>query len=275
MIIPRKWIKWRPGFIIPVFFLSFCQMSGQESWPDAASAALGRCYVTRSGVASAGLNQAGLGQIDKNSCSFHHIRPFITSDLDIVSLSVQLALKHGGPGLSLSTMGITGMRQTSAWFSYGLMLHPHLFAGVGISLKNTGIAEEAYHKMGAGFALGLQFQVNNELLLGAHLSMPAAWPGSLSAGETHIITSGLSYLFYNTARYHTEFQVTGGGFLRWGNGLEITISDTLLLELGISNQPWSLSSGISISHKKWVLNLAGVYCLDTGITPYTTLSYVW
>ena len=99
MIYPRKWIRWRPGFLIPVFFLASSQLTGQGSWPYAETAALGRCYATRSGHASAGLNQAGLGRTDKSTCSLHHSRPFITSDLDIVSLSLKLALKWGGPGL--------------------------------------------------------------------------------------------------------------------------------------------------------------------------------
>ncbi len=277
MILPRKWIRWRPGFFIPVFFLAFCQISGQNYWPDARTAALGRCYVSRAGLASAGLNQAGLGRIEKNNCALHHARPFITSDLDILSLSVQLALKRGGPGLSLSTMGISGMRQTSAWISYGLMLHPNLFAGVGIHLQNTGVAEHSFHQIEAGFALGLQFRINDELILGAHLANPTAWGDNSrqrASGST-IIASGLSYLFFKTARYHTEFHVRTSKKVQWCNGLEIKISELLLLELGLSNQPWSLSAGISLKYRKLAISLAGTYCMDTGTTPFSSLCYEW
>ena len=83
-------------------------------------------------------------------------------------------------------MGISGMRQTSAWISYGLMLHPNLFAGVGIHLENTSVAEDSFHQMEAGFALGLQFRISDELILGAHLANPAAWWDNLQAKSFRI-----------------------------------------------------------------------------------------
>ncbi|MDX2431794.1 MAG: hypothetical protein QNK35_12730 [Bacteroides sp.] len=277
MIIPRKWIRWRPGFLIPVFFLACCQINGQNYWPDAKTSALGRCFVCRSGLSSAGLNQAGLGRIEESNFSFHHARPFITSDLDILSLSVQLALKGGGPGLLLSTMGISGMRQTSVWFSYGMILHPNLFAGVGVHLQNTGIAEDNFHQVRAGFALGLQFRISDELILGAHLTNPTVWRDGSGQGvsESLMITSGLSYLFFNTARFHTEFHVRTRKAVQWSNGLEVKISEILILELGLNTQPWSISAGISLKYRKWGINLAGSYCMDNGTTPYSSLSYGW
>ena len=277
MIYPRKWSIRRPGFLIPVFFLSCLQAYGQNHWLDAGSAGLGACFVTRSGQASVGLNQAGLGRREKNAVSLHHIRPFITSDLDIASLSAQLALKQGGAGLSLSTMGISGMRQTSAWISYGLMLHPRLFAGAGIHLGNTSLAKEANYQMEAGFALGLQFSISDELILGAHLSNPAVWSsnsGTIS-GSSMMISSGISYLFYETARYYTEFHVRYNRPVQWCNGFEIKIKERLQLLLGLKNQPWCLSAGISLNYQKVGICLSGTYCMDTGCTPYTSLSYEW
>ena len=277
MINPRKWFIRRPGFLIPVFFLSCCSLAGQGYRLDAESAALGSCFVTLSGASSAGLNQAGLGRKSKSSCTLHHIRPFIITDLYIASLSVQVALKKGGPGLTLSTMGITGMRQTSAWFSYGMMLHPSLSAGVGILLGGTTISKEAFWGISAGFAMGLQFRVNNELCLGAHITNPASWPGSsLSIRQKSLmITTGLSYLFYKTARYFTEFHVRADRPVQWCNGLEIKIKDTLLLLMGLKNQPWTLSSGFTLIYKKWGLSLSFSYCMDNGSTPYSSLSYEW
>lgn len=195
MIFPRKWTIRRPGFLIPVFFLSCCPVYGQAHWHDANTAALGGCYVSRTSTSSAGLNPAGLGRMDKSSFSLNHSRPFITPDLDIIALSVQFFLKRGGPGLTLSTMGITGMRQTSVWISYGLKLHPRLFAGAGIHLRNLGHRENAIYHFDAGYALGLQFRISNDLMLGAHMSRPAAWHSSSTGPARHsmLIATGLSY----------------------------------------------------------------------------------
>ena len=277
MILPRKWLIRRPGFLIPVFFLSCCQTFAQLYQQDARTVALGQCYTSCSGVASAGLNQAGLGRISKNSCSLHHLRPFITPELDIVSLSAQLSLKRGGPGLVLSTMGITGMRQSSAWISYGLMLHPRLHAGAGIHLRISSIAEEAIFHPEAGFAIGFQFTVREGLILGAHINHPAAWsdarPGT--RGEQLMISSGFSYAFFKSARFHTEFHVRTGTPVQWCNGIEIEITDSLQLFLGMNTWPWSLSAGLFYEYRSWRITLAASCCMDTGITPATTLSYAW
>lgn len=265
MIRPRKWIRWRPGFFIPVFFLSCFSTRGQDFLPDARSAAMGTCFVSLSGEASASLNQAGLGRIDQSSFALHHARPFITSGLDIISLSLQFALKNGGPGLSLSTLGIPGMRQTTAWLSYGLKLHPRLYAGVGIQLKATGTEGEVFYQTGAGFALGIQFLFRDELIISFHLS----------SREVLTLNTGFSYYFYETARFHTEIRVRNGRAVQWCNGMEIEISENLSFLMGLHNQPWSFSAGISLDHKRWLISLAGTYCMDAGSTPHSTLGHVW
>lgn len=262
---PRKWIRGRPGFLIPVFFLSFFSLRGQDFLPDAVSAALGTCIISRSGNASASLNQAGLGRIDQHSFALYHARPFITSGLDVISLSLQFALKNGGPGLSLSTLGLPGMRQSSAWLSYGLKLHPQLYAGVGIQLRATGIEGEVFYRTGAGFALGLQFFASEKFIIGFHLS----------SREALTLGSGFSYLFYETARFHSELRVRTDRAVQWCNGMEIKISENLSLLLGLRNHPWSFSAGLSMSHKSWLITLAGTYCMDAGTTPQSSLAYVW
>lgn len=277
MILPRKWIKWRPGFFIPVFFLSFSAIRGQDQWMDASSAAMGRSYVSHSSEACAGLNQAGLGRTDQSSVSLHHIRPFIVTDLDITSLSAQFTLGNGAPGFVLSTMGIRGMRQSSLWLSYGMELYPGIYSGAGVHLRNTGLVNEAFFYLEGGYALGLQFQINEKLMLGAHVTDPSVWQ-KISPGINQpslMISTGFSYFFFKTAKYHSEIHIRVGASIIWCNGLEIIIGDTVSLFLGLSNQPWSLSMGFSLKFRKWQSIMAGSYCMDTGATPHSSLSYVW
>ena len=95
--------------MIPVFFLSWCQAGAQLYKHDARTLALGQCYASSAGLASAALNQAGLGRLEESSSSLHHLRPFITPQLDIISLSAQASLNRGSPGMVLSSMGIFGI----------------------------------------------------------------------------------------------------------------------------------------------------------------------
>ena len=277
MILPRKWIILRPGFLIPVFFLSFCQLSGQIHWLDAESLALGRCYSSCKGTASPGINQAGLGWIDQNSCSLHHLQPFLTTGLGMTALTAQLSMKRGGLGIRTSTMGITGMRQSSSWISYGLTLHSRIAAGVGILVRHTGVSEEPVSHLEAGFALGLQFRIENNLILGAHITHPAAWQNHQPLVDNNLlmITSGLSYSFFKTTHYFTEFQLSAGKPVRWCHGLAVKLTDSMRMLAGMHNHPWSFSAGVSLEYRSWFIVLSGAYCLDTGTTPSTSLSYVW
>ena len=277
MIHPRKWFIGRPGFLIPVFFLSWCQLGAQFYQHDARTLALGQSYASNAGLASAALNQAGLGRMAESSSSLHHLRPYITTQLDIISVSVQVSLSRGGPGFVLTSMGIAGMRQNSAWISYGLKLHPRLCAGVGLHFQFISIPEDALFHPVLGFALGLQFLVSEELILGAHINQASAWsetrPGS--SKESLMICTGLSYAFIKTANFYTEFHIIAGTHVQWCNGIKIDIADYLQLFLGMNNRPWSLSAGLSIEYRNWGITLAAVCNMDTGISPSTSLSHVW
>lgn len=277
MILPRKWLIGRPGFLIPVFFLSWCQAGAQLYQYEARTLALGQCYVSSAGLASAALNQAGLGRMAESSSSLHHFRPFITPQLDMISLSVQASLNRGGPGFALTSMGIAGMRQSSAWISYGLKLHPRLCAGVGLHFQFTSIPGEALFHPALGFALGLQFLVSEELILGAHINQASAWSETMpgSSKEPLMICTGLSYAFFKTATFYTEFHITARAPVQWCNGIAIDITDYLQIFLGMNNRPWSLSSGLSLKYRSWGITLAAVCNMDTGISPSTSLSHAW
>ena len=277
MILPRKWLIRRPGLLIPVFFLSWCQAGAQLYQHNARTLALGQCYASSAGLASASLNQAGLGRLAESSSSLHHIRPFITPQLDIISLSVQASLNRGAPGMVLTSMGIPGMRQNSAWISYGLRLHPRLYAGLGLHFHFTSIPDEVLFHPALGFAIGLQFMLSEDLILGAHVNHPSAWskdgPGS---SKTLLMTcTGLSYTFFNTASFYTEFHISAGSPVQWCNGIAIDITESLQLFLGMNNRPWSLSAGLALEYRSWGITLAAVCSMDTGISPSTSLSHVW
>lgn len=277
MILPRKWIIWRPGFLIPVFFLSFCQVSGQFYQHDAKTLALGQCYVSRTGLASAALNQAGLGRMAESSASLHHLRPFITPELDRVSVSAQISMENGGPGFVLSSIGIAGLRQSSAWLSYGLKLHTRLSAGVGLHLCFTSIPEDFMFHSEAGFALGFQFMFSEELILGAHLEHPAAWTDTRpeSTEDRMIICTGFSYEFFKTTRVYSEFHINTGEPVQWCMGLAAGVAKSLEMYFGINTRPWSLSTGFSINFRNWSFILSAVSLMDTGISPSTSLSHAW
>jgi len=262
MIFPHKWMLKRPGYILPVFFLSLCTVyvTGQISVLETTAAALGGVYVTRSGFMSASHNQAGLGWIDDHSISLQHCSPFMK--LGISSIAAQVKVQKGALGASISTFGITGLRQSSLWLSFGMKLSPDISAGLGMHFQTYSIPEKSFYHPGLGLALGIQGRINEHWVVGAHI-------------QKMIISAGCSYSFFNTATWYSELHCRPGHPIQFGNGLEWKLHKILRLMIGINNQPFTWSAGLALDHHKWRVDLAFQYVTDTGIIPYTSFHHVW
>ncbi len=273
---PRKWNMARPGFLIPVFFLSFSAVSGQIPWQESSGTALGGCFASRTGMADAMHNQAGLGRMKEHAISLHHARPFLVKELGISSLSLQIPVDRGGFGATLSTFGITGLRQLTSWIGYGVQLHPGIYAGVGINLRDNLTMEYGHH-LAAGCALGIQTSIREELVLGAHVRNPLTWSAMESTTGSALmeLSTGLSYTFFRTATWHVDFQFRAGERLRWCQGLEIFVTDSVRLLLGLSSVPYTLSGGISLKFRNQGITMATASCFETGITPSCSLYHGW
>jgi hypothetical protein len=276
MNLPRKWTWTRPGFLIPVFFLSFYQGSGQMLWQESSVMATGNCFASRCCMTNGMYNQAGLGWIDSPSLSIHHTRPFLIGELGISGVSFQLPVHRGGFGTTISTIGITGMRQMAAWTGFGLVLHPGITAGAGLYFQDY-FAVDIGHHFGAGCALGIQMKIRDGLILGAHISHPVSWVQGKSTSTLLPMTlsTGMSYTFFKTATYHTDLHFGQTGRIQWSHGLEVYFTKAIRLLLGICNAPTTLSGGISTEYSHWKITMAAACCFDTGTTPSCSLAYAW
>lgn len=279
MISPPLWILKRPGLLIPVFFLlhSPAQVSGQFTWPETSSAALGGAYVTLAGYSCAGLNQAGLGASEQHTLSLQHSRPYLLRELGQSSLSGQFLTGNGAMGIHLSTQGIKGLRQTSLWFSYGLKLHPDVSAGMGIHLWNTSLAEQVLYASGLSFALGIRARIHQQWMLGAHVRHPLSWSSltipSASPGMT--IAAGFSFTFLKSATIYSEVHIKSGIGIILVEGIEWHLSRGISLSLGFSDKPFTFSWGISLLHPHWNIQFAFQYRCNSGTVPFASLSHAW
>ncbi|MEN8229924.1 MAG: hypothetical protein ABFS38_17320 [Bacteroidota bacterium] len=277
MISPQKWILKRPGIVIPVFFLSLTPVSGQIQWKEAAVAALGNSFVTRPGLCNASHNQAGLGWIDRNSLSLQHSRPFILKELGISSLCAQIHAGEGTFGTTLSTYGITGLRETSAWISYGMKLHPGITAGLGIHFWCSTIPEQLLYHIGFSFAAGIQAKVNDQLFIGAHVLHPAGW-NAITPGmrlDRMVISAGFSYTFFQTVSYYSDLRILSENHIQSCHGIELKLSERIEFLLGMHNHPFSISWGVAFLLDNWTLHAAFEYLIDSGSTPFSSITYAW
>ena len=268
MISPHLWKQKRPGFVLPVFFLCLFpgNGSGQTTVPESAVAALGRTFVCRSDYMSAGQNQAGLGWAESHSLSLQHSRPFL--ELGISMLASRLKIDQGALGLAFTTYGVTGLRQSSLWFSYGMRLSPQLSAGLGMRFQSSSIPEKSFYHPGLDLAMGIQLKISDQWVLGTHIATE-------DYRQFICLSTGCAFTFFNSATVFAELHIRPGRRIQLSHGLEWAIRDGISLMTGISNLPLCWSGGLALRQSKWVIHLAFQYISQSGSIPYSSLHYAW
>jgi hypothetical protein len=279
MISPSGLMLKRPGICIPVFFLSLLHttVSGQVQWPEAASAALGNSFVCLEGFMCPSQNQAGLGFIEHSSLSLQHGRPYLLKELGITSMAAQFCTGRGAMGLTLSSMGIKGFRQSSLWLSYGLRLHPDISAGAGLHFWSPSLDEQLFYAPGIGVSLGLQIRIREKWKLGMRIFHPAAWSFSSSPAskESMSIESGFAYSFFRVARVYAELHIRPQAPIILCGGAEWILNQQIRMRTGICSGPFTFSWGILLKFKRCITEFSFQYRTDTGLSPLTALSYEW
>jgi hypothetical protein len=279
MISPPRWMLKRPGILLPVFFLSLAHttLTCQVHLPEAASAALGGCYITRQGFFCANQNQAGLGFIEQSSITIQHCKPYLLKAFGSSSISGQFRTGTGAIGIAMISQGLKGFRQTSLWLSYGMKLHSNISAGVGIHLWNSTLEEQFIYAPGISFALGLQSRLNDQWRLGAGLFHPAGWSASLQRyiGKQLTIAVGCSYSFFKSGHIYTELHIKPERGITVCSGVEWSLSPHTSLRTGICNRPSTFSFGVSLKFTKWIAEFSFQYSADAGLSPFTSLTHAW
>jgi len=267
----------RPGWLIPVFFLSQFQLVAQElSFRDTETWALGGCYSCSPGMVPAMRNPATLPDMEYRSVFLNHGRLAACRELGITTIGLQLPAGQAGLGLCFSHLGIPGMQSNELKISCGLPLGKLLSAGLGIQFINTGISGEAFFSQGAGCSLGLRLKLTDHLELGSHFVLPRLWiKRSSELPSPLILTSGLCYSFFSTARLFLEVRSASLKAMQVGAGLEIELKNKVLLLLGIHHQPFGLAMGVRFRLVGFGIVLSSLYRPDTGIHPSSLLAYEW
>jgi len=263
--------------IIPVFFLLLLPVSGQYDWKEPYVSSLGGAFVIHTGPASSSQNQAGLGSTEGNSICIQHCRPYMMMDLGISTLSLQLESGQGAFGSAITTLGVEGLRKTSAWISYGMQLHPGITTGVGIQLRYSSIPEKIWYQPAISCAIGIQARINSQLVTGAHVLHPVGWTSHPTDDRNQLmnLAVGGAYTFIETSTYFLELHVIPGSGLQVCQGLELKLKERMAMMLGMHTRPLSLTGGVAIFYTQWSMHAAFVYGIDSGTTPLSSLSYAW
>jgi hypothetical protein len=198
-------------------------------------------------------------------------------ELGISSFCAQFRAAGGALGVSFATFGLTGLRYTSAWISYGMRLDPGISAGIGLHFWNSSLTEKMFYCPGISCAMGFRAKINDRLVIGAHLFHPVGWHAEkpeIRNGQL-IISSGCSYTFFLIVTYYCDLQIMSKNHIKSCHGLKLKLKDQLDLLFGMHNLPFTVSGGITIFNINWTLQVGFEYIMDSGTIPSSSLSYAW
>jgi hypothetical protein len=272
----NKWAKWRPGIIIPVFFLSqILPLHAQVYYPDARSIALGNIHSV-SGIRDLPMgNPASLGTVKNIFFGAGHISPFLIGEIGISSLESVLPVNPGTFHIRITNYGLKGYRNFSWKAGYGMVLGEKLSGGVSFQYYNTMSNGEWNYLWAVGIEAGIIYQFSENTTIGLHILNPftiGTYPdyGPLFPSE---LTAGISQIIYENIRLLAELSQFTSGNTQYKMGLEYMIGSALVLRSAYHSSPHSLSFGTGYRFGKFLVHTAFSWSVIPGFTPAIQIQY--
>lgn len=272
---PHMWANWRPGIIIPVFFLSFFSANyGQANYPDARSIAIGNISSISGTILFPSSNPASLAWVSEKSLGAAHISPFFIKEIGISTIESILPAFPGTFRLHISNYGLKGYRNFNWETSYGMKLGENLSAGVSFLFNNTASNGDWNYLWTLGIAGGIQYKLWENSILGLHILNPFSIGNYSSYGPLlpACISLGLSHIIYEDTRILTELSQSTTGF-QSKFGLEYLINPELILRVGYHNFPHTISFGSGYRYEKFSIDMAFSWSITPGFSPAIQIQY--
>lgn len=219
-------------------------------------------------------NPAGLASVEGIGVNLTGEQRFGLSELKQVSLGAVLGTKNGGIGLSFSSFGYSGLRESRVGLSYGRSLSENFRIGGEILGLNTGV--EGYEsRFNATFSLGFQLDLLRELTIGFRAYSPIRITTAEEEFLPQLFSLGLSYQPNNKLTLLAQADQDLDEDVRIRAGLEYLLTEAFTVRIGASSGPAELSFGVGyLATEQLRIQVAGRYHETLGVTPGVGIVYV-
>lgn len=253
--------------------LSFAQ---DTNLPGSARAAgVSNASLTFQDVWSVFNNQAGLAGVETISAGAFYESRFTLKELSVRGAALALPVGGGTFGLSYNSYGYSLYNQSKYGLAYARKLGEDFYAGVQIDYLNLRLGENYGSQGGFTVQAGFQYQMNDELMLSAHVYNPNRTQLSDYNDERtpSILKAGIQYRFSEKIVTVAEFSKDLDYDVRFKAGLEYQLVDDFFVRAGVGTAPASTSLGFGYAFKGFKLDIASAYRAVIGFTPQISLTY--
>lgn len=248
------------GLLILVSSLQFQLRAWDIIHPIGSRAAsLGRCSVALSDLWSNHNNPAGLASIDYIGIGISYENRFLLKELGYKNIAFAIPSKFGSLGISISQFGYKYYNENIFGFSYSKNFGPNLNIGLKLDYIFLKLSEGYNNKSTATFEVGIQYNINKKLRLGAYIFNPI-YVKIRSPNDDRIpivARFGLSYNIIDNFMITTEIEEHSEKDFSFRLGLEYEIYKNLFIRSGFQMKPELFTFGLGYEYKNFVIDICG------------------
>lgn len=249
---------------------------GQTLIPTTAGArwaGMGHTGVAASDLLGSASNQAGLAFMEQSAAGLSTQRSFFVDGVDRHVATAALVTNSGTFALQARYFGYTAYNEQIIGLAYARKLSKYF--SIGVQFDYLGLKISEYGSTNAfTVEAGLQYQLNKELRIGAHVYNPIQVTiGELEEPVPSIFSLGLNYQPSDKVVIALEGEKDFNYPLNIKGGIEYAFSDWFWLRLGTTTQPVLFTSGVGFKFNQLHIDIATSIHSYLGVTPMASLHY--
>jgi hypothetical protein len=257
-------------------FISISTYATGENWPiGGRSAGMANASVTLNDLWSIHNNQAGLTGIKNFSAGLYYENRFGLKDLGLKAGAIAVPTKSGVFGLSITNFGYSQYSENKVGLDYAKAFGAKFSVGVGLDYLTTHIAENYGNSSAIAGEIGLRYQLNKNLCIGAHIFNPTRAKVADYNNEhaPTIARLGLSYAFSDKLILAAESEKDIDYNPVFKAGIEYHPIKQLYFRTGMSTNPVLNAFGFGLEFKSFNLDFSASYHQTLGFTPQVSLIF--
>lgn len=264
---------------IPYVFLLSCStiLLHAQSNLGARLTAMANNGAAVKDVWSAQANIAGIIGIKTTSAAINYTKNLFINSLNTQSAVLVHPFGANYVGLSLQRYGITDYNEIKAGFAYAKKFGEQFSIGINANYHQVKITN---YGATTGFSVdvGLLYQLNSQIILGAYTSNPAQQKynsTNVNIAIPSLINIGASYQASDRVLLATTVTKNFNAAIDVSIGLDYKMLNLFSLRAGLSAKPFKQYVGFGLNYKKYLLDMALTKDPNLGYSPQIALGYAF
>lgn len=266
-------------FISILLLCSMCKFSSSQTWqPNGGrSSAMANASVALSDGWSVHNNQAGMASLRRPEACIFIDNHYLLKELNYEAIALNLPCRLGVFGSSIEYSGNAAFNSSLLGLAYARKFGQQFSAGIQLDLLQTKLSENYGSHLTGTFEAGLQLELTNSLVLGAHLfNAPHIRLGTYNDERIPcVMNAGICYSYSGNFLLTAEVRKSSDCPTEVLTGLEYRFFNKGLARIGIASSPFRYSFGTGYRMGHLSIDISSTYHTILGFSPQASIQYAF